>query len=1142
MKTKMRFSKRILSVLLAVVMVVCMLPLSTLTAKAATEAPELSVSNRIACSNEYFKYDKHLYKVTFTNLKKSPISYSYDSRYNYIRVWTGDAYYMSLYTNTKYTNQVEISHLPKSAGDVLNCYASDYYATDKSKPVMIITCMAVGEPTWSWSGSSANAVFTSTDGNATMTVNASVTSSTEPAANCLEVEKITYTATALCNGQTYTDTDTVDGKQGSHSYIYTASGNTVTESCANNCGHSEKATLTVPKEEYTYTGDVIMSAELKFTDNWKGDRGSEIIYADDNINVGTATVTAKLEGKEIFTTFKITEADISDATVVLSPDSADYTGTAATPSVAVTFKDKILTEGKDYTVAWADGMTNVGTYTATIIGKGNFDGTTTKNFTINAVDLTEVNVEQVGTLTYDGGNALFPVLRKTETAPNGEKLIYLYSTAGADYITEDELSFTEAGVYEVEYMARTNDGNYKEYVEKFNVTVNKADAIYTAPTANDLTYNKNLQNLVAANAVNGGEMQFALGTDAATAPADGWSVVVPQGENVGTYYVWYKVIGDSNHNDVDPACVEATIAKADQEASTDIGKIDETISAKNDGKITGVDSTMEYREDGESTYTAITGTEVTGLADGTYFVRYKENENYNASRETEVTIAAGRKLTVTVPQNQVGYTMTTTTHEMDYHGSINVEFKLHEGYSMTGGFQIYNGTEPVEFTLVNDTYVYGLNYVVDDFNFTVEGVADITEPEAEISIQDNKWDKLWNDITVGLFFKETQDVTITADDKGSGLDTIYYYLSDHKLELDEVREITNWQEYNGTFQINPENKYVIYAKAVDKDDNTTYINSDNVVLDSIAPVISGIEDGKIYYTMQRFTVVESNLASVTVNGVNSIGFALGGNVDREYVIVANDEAGNSTTVAVTMKPISDLSAPIDSLTKDNVNSSNEQAVDDVKAAVEAVDTTNATEEEKAALKEIADKAEGLLETIDEVAKATDTENTEKVKDVTAENVTPEDKTDLEKAKSDLEKALEDHSGNYTDGEKKVIEDEIKRIEDALEVIENVEEVEDKINTLPENINKDDEAAIKAAEDAYNTLTDYEKSLVDEDTKKVLEDAKAALAELNKPTDPNSPQTGDNSNLWLWFALLFVSTSGIFGITLYERKRKATIKR
>ena len=61
-------------------------------------------------------------------------------------------------------------------------------------------------------------------------------------------------------------------------------------------------------------------------------------------------------------------------------------------------------------------------------------------------------------------------------------------------------------------------------------------------------------------------------------------------------------------------------------------------------------------------------------------------------------------------------------------------------------------------------------------------------------------------------------------------------------------------------------------------------------------------------------------------------------------------------------------------------------------------------------------------------------------------------------------------------------------------------------------------------------------------KKALDDAKAALAELNKPTDPNSPQTGDNSNLWLWFALLFVSGAGVFGITLNERKRRTANKR
>ena len=155
-------------------------------------------------------------------------------------------------------------------------------------------------------------------------------------------------------------------------------------------------------------------------------------------------------------------------------------------------------------------------------------------------------------------------------------------------------------------------------------------------------------------------------------------------------------------------------------------------------------------------------------------------------------------------------------------------------------------------------------------------------------------------------------------------------------------------------------------------------------------------------------------------------------------------------------------------------------------------------------------------------------------------VKPEDKNDLEDTKKQLEDMLNDDS--YTEGDKKVIQDAIDSINDALEVIENVEAVEELINNIPENITKNDEDAIKAADEAYNALTDYEKSLVDEEAKETLDDAKTALAELNKPADPNSPQTGDNSNLWLWFALLFVSGTGIFAITVYDRKRKAASKR
>ena len=45
-------------------------------------------------------------------------------------------------------------------------------------------------------------------------------------------------------------------------------------------------------------------------------------------------------------------------------------------------------------------------------------------------------------------------------------------------------------------------------------------------------------------------------------------------------------------------------------------------------------------------------------------------------------------------------------------------------------------------------------------------------------------------------------------------------------------------------------------------------------------------------------------------------------------------------------------------------------------------------------------------------------------------------------------------------------------------------------------------------------------------------------EPNKPADTKSPQTGDNSNMILWIALLFVSGGVLAGTTLYSRKRKS----
>ena len=96
--------------------------------------------------------------------------------------------------------------------------------------------------------------------------------------------------------------------------------------------------------------------------------------------------------------------------------------------------------------------------------------------------------------------------------------------------------------------------------------------------------------------------------------------------------------------------MKLTVGKAEQTAPA-VTSVAETIKGKADGKITGVNATMEYRMDGEATYTAITGTEITGLAAGTYKVRYKETETQTASPDTDAVVNSGSKITVTFDTN-----------------------------------------------------------------------------------------------------------------------------------------------------------------------------------------------------------------------------------------------------------------------------------------------------------------------------------------------------------------------------------------------------------------------------------------------------------------------------------------------------------
>ena len=147
----------------------------------------------------------------------------------------------------------------------------------------------------------------------------------------------------------------------------------------------------------------------------------------------------------------------------------------------------------------------------------------------------------------------------------------------------------------------------------------------------------------------------------------------------------------------------------------------ETVSGKRDGKITGVGATMEWRAKGADEYQAVDeGTaELTGLAAGTYEVRYQAKANYDASSATEVTVAAGPKLVVTLPSNQVGYALTSTATELDWHGTATLTMGIDSAYFAGKDYAVkVNGTS----VKLSAKGTYELKDVEGDVNVTVEGV------------------------------------------------------------------------------------------------------------------------------------------------------------------------------------------------------------------------------------------------------------------------------------------------------------------------------------------------------------------------------------------------------------------------------------
>ncbi|WP_195933154.1 MBG domain-containing protein [Faecalibacillus intestinalis] len=223
---------------------------------------------------------------------------------------------------------------------------------------------------------------------------------------------------------------------------------------------------------------------------------------------------------------------------------------------------------------------------------------------------------------------------------------------------------------------------------------------------------------------------------------------------------------------------------------------------------------------------------------------------------------------------------------------------MNKGYSKTKNFAVKVNGKTIQ---LDNNNQYTIKNIQKDTNITVEGVADITAPDTEIKVSNKTWKSILNKITFGLFFKETQKAEITATDEGSGVNKYYYYVDksgSEKSLTEKQLQAVDWKE-GESITFSEDSNYVIYAKVTDKAGNIKYVSTDGIVIDTIAPQVSGVESNQTYTKTQTFTVTDNNLDTVKVDGktVESTNgsYTL---VPKKgtYTIEVTDKTGNKTTL------------------------------------------------------------------------------------------------------------------------------------------------------------------------------------------------------------------------------------------------------